>query len=167
MSCCFQPVCCSLFSISSWRSLIHPIISLFLAKNEGIRTRECTMREISRLLDFPNSTVIDDIKRFEKTVLIRVYGVSKAIRERMANFIRVPSSPEEWLSIAKDFERRTCLSNWLGAIGRLLKSVFSQIPSCGFFRLHSEGVGSNPGCEHFFLLHLVSAKMSRELFFRT
>jgi DNA-binding Lrp family transcriptional regulator len=76
------------------------------------------MREISRFLDAPKSTVINDIKRFEKTVLTHVYGVAKAIRERMANFIRVPSSPEEWLSIAKDFERRTCLPNCLDAVGR-------------------------------------------------
>uniref|UniRef100_A0A914CW60 Uncharacterized protein n=1 Tax=Acrobeloides nanus TaxID=290746 RepID=A0A914CW60_9BILA len=79
-----------------------------------IRMYQNEFREISRLLDVPKSPMIDVIKRFEKTVLTHVYGVAKAIRERMGNFIRVPSSPEEWLSMAKDFERRTCLPNSLG-----------------------------------------------------
>jgi hypothetical protein len=79
----------------------------------------------TRFLGWSASHISGATKFGEKTVLTHVYGVAKAIRERMANFIRVPSSPEEWLSIAKDFERRTCLPNCLGAVGRFLSCVYS------------------------------------------
>ena len=57
---CYLLFCSFSHAIPLILSLIHPIISLFLAKNEGIKTRdirmyqnEIPMREISRL-DVPN-----------------------------------------------------------------------------------------------------------------